>query len=250
MSLLSGEMVSYVVRPGDTAYRIAQRFGTTVPALAAANPSVNLNNLSIGQVLTVVQSRKAPSAANNMVMGITRSQLELNNTMRTLWEQHAFLTRMVISAMVFDQPDVDELTARLLRNPKDFGRALTPFYGEKTAAEFAGLLTEHLELAAQMITAVKAGESNTAQQAETDWYANADAIAALLASINPYWSERVWKEMLHHHLRLVKDEAVALLAEQYEQAITILDELEQQALTMSDLMTAGIIKQFPVKFTK
>lgn len=42
---------TYVVQAGDTFASIAAQFGITIEALAAANPGVDSNNLSIGQVL-------------------------------------------------------------------------------------------------------------------------------------------------------------------------------------------------------
>lgn len=43
----------YSIRPGDTFFELARRFGTTVNAIAAANPGVNPNNLQIGQVICI-----------------------------------------------------------------------------------------------------------------------------------------------------------------------------------------------------
>lgn len=44
---------SYSVVGGDTGFAIAQRFGISFDQLSAANPSVNWNSLSIGQVLNI-----------------------------------------------------------------------------------------------------------------------------------------------------------------------------------------------------
>ncbi|HRQ37397.1 MAG TPA: LysM domain-containing protein [Chloroflexota bacterium] len=49
----AGSGVTYVVRPGDTVYRIATRFGTTVTAVAQANNLVNANTIYVGQVLII-----------------------------------------------------------------------------------------------------------------------------------------------------------------------------------------------------
>ncbi len=43
----------YTVRAGDTFYSLAQRFGTTVEAIMAANPGVDPDRLMIGQVICI-----------------------------------------------------------------------------------------------------------------------------------------------------------------------------------------------------
>ncbi|MCL6560644.1 MAG: LysM peptidoglycan-binding domain-containing protein [Firmicutes bacterium] len=42
---------TYTIRPGDTFFSLARRFGTTVDALIAANPGVDPDRLQIGQVI-------------------------------------------------------------------------------------------------------------------------------------------------------------------------------------------------------
>ncbi|MDZ7836211.1 MAG: LysM peptidoglycan-binding domain-containing protein [Alkalibacterium sp.] len=44
---------TYTVRPGDTLYSIAQRYGTTVQRIVADNNISNPNLISVGQVLTI-----------------------------------------------------------------------------------------------------------------------------------------------------------------------------------------------------
>lgn len=179
---------------------------------------------------------------------ITKSELELSNKIRKLWEQHTVWTRATIVSMVFDLPDVNFVTNRLLQNPDDFGNAFKVYYGDKIGSKLRDLLREHLVIAAQLVKAAKAGDNKAAAEIEKKWYANGDEIAAFLASINPYWSEEDWKRMLRTHLGLVKSEAVNLLTKNYSAEASVYDELETQALEMADMMTQGIIKQFPKKF--
>lgn len=51
---------SVTVRPGDTLFSIARRFGTTVEALLAANPGIDPNNLQIGQVICLPAPAPGP----------------------------------------------------------------------------------------------------------------------------------------------------------------------------------------------
>lgn len=177
----------------------------------------------------------------------TQAQVNLMNQMRMLWEQHGVWTRSTITSLVFGLPDTEFVVARLLRNPVDFEHVLQIYYGAVIATRFRDLLTEHLVLAADLVKAAKAGDNIAAAEAERKWYANADAIAALLGSINPYWSEQQWRMMMHQHLALVKAEAVEMLAGHYAASIAVYDQIEIQALGMADVMAAGIIKQFHIR---
>lgn len=179
-----------------------------------------------------------------VLLRMTKAESELRELFRMLWEQHGTWTRLTINSIVFGLPDEAYVTNRLLRNPEDFGAALEKYYGNKIASRFAQLLKEHLVIAAQLVKAAKAGNNAAAQDIEKRWYQNADELAAFLGSINPYWSEDQWREMLHTHLGLVKAEAVYLLNKDYSKSITAYDEMEKQVLEMADLMASGITRQF------
>ena len=43
----------YIVQSGDTLFSLAQRFGTTVAAITAANPGINPNQLQVGQQVCI-----------------------------------------------------------------------------------------------------------------------------------------------------------------------------------------------------
>jgi len=43
----------YIIHSGDTLFSLAQRFGTTVAAITAANPGINPNQLQVGQQVCI-----------------------------------------------------------------------------------------------------------------------------------------------------------------------------------------------------
>jgi len=179
----------------------------------------------------------------------TKSQVTLINTLRKLWEQHDVWTRSTIVSITFDLPDRQVVIARLLRNPKDFGRVFEKFYGPRIATAFTNLLTEHLVLAAQIVEAAKAGNNSRVALLQRKWLQNANQIAELLSDINNQ-SEREWRNMMQEHLRLVYNEAVNYLTENYAAGVAVYDEIEKQTLEMADMMARGIFKQFPKRFKK
>lgn len=226
---------------------IAQRFHTTIQEIASVNPGLDVNNLYIGQMICIPQSY-GQMPAQPVSMGISKAEQTLSNHMRLLWEQHVYWTRMVILSLAFGLPDTEFVTNRLLRNPRDFEAALKPFYGEDIAAKFSELFTTHLTIAAELVKAAKAGDSAAAADAEKRWYANAYQIAAFLGSINPYWSAQAWQKMLYDHLAMTKTEAVDILTQKYADSIGMFENIEREALEMADMMTQGIVKQFPQYF--
>ena len=238
---------SYVIQPGDSLWLITRRFHATIQEIASANPGLDVYNLYIGQTICIPHSYSQVSA-KPITSGISNAEQTLSNHMRLLWEQHVYWTRMVILSMAFGLPDTEVVTNRLLRNPKDFEAALIPYYGEDIAAEFAELLTSHLTIAAELIKAAIANDSAAVDDAERQWYTNADQIAAFLSSINPYWSEQEWQKMLYDHLAMTKTEAVDILTQKYSDSINEFENIEQEALAMADMMTQGIVKQFPQYF--
>lgn len=179
---------------------------------------------------------------------INRKKLQLIQEFQLLWNQHAEWTRMAINAIVLELPNEDEDVNRLLQNPVDFAIALEPYYGPEKSEEFEELLTEHLQLAAQMIKAMMAGNTVEAERIAVLWYENGNMIAGFLGDINPCWSYEKWKEMFFMHLHYVTDLAITMINEQFEENVETYDVFELEALEMGDYMSHGIIKQFPKKF--
>lgn len=240
--------ILYTIQPYDSLWLLAQKYDTNVDSILSANPGLDLNFLPIGKSIYISPGfRNYPQDIMKPPV-VSNTQISLRNHLRMLWEQHVTWTRLVIVSMVFGLPDVDLVTNRLLRNPKDFQAALRTFYGDMNASKFANLFTSHLAIAGELVKAAKAGNKRAAADAEKRWYANADAIALFLSRINPNWSQSDWKTMLYEHLAMTKSEAVDMITKKYAAGIDQYDDIEKQALKMADAMAGGIVKQFPNKF--
>jgi hypothetical protein len=53
------------------------------------------------------------------------------------------------------------------------------------------------------------------------------------------------KAMLHEHLRLTTDEALARLHADWAADVAAYDQIHRQALGMADMLSDGIVEQFP-----
>ncbi|MGN1117406.1 MAG: acetylglutamate kinase [Acutalibacteraceae bacterium] len=167
------------------------------------------------------------------------------NRIRQLWSQHVYWTRFFIISTAADIGDLEPVTKRLLRNPKDFAVLLAPIFGMRAACRFEELFTQHLMVGADLVNAAKNGETDKANTAREKWYKNADEIAAFLASINCCWSEAEWKSMMYCHLEMTQKEATLRLQGNFTADINVFDKIENEALKMADYMFCGIIKIHP-----
>ena len=169
-------------------------------------------------------------------------QICLMNRIRQLWGQHVYWTRFFIISTAADLDDLEPVTNRLLQNPKDFAKLLTPIYGIKKANQFETLFTQHLMIGADLVNAAKNGETDKANLARKKWYENADEIAGFLSSINPCWDKKKWKDMLYRHLEMTEKEASLRLQGDYTADINVFEDIENEAFKMADYMFCGIIK--------
>lgn len=172
------------------------------------------------------------------------NRMNLTLVFRDLWTQHVVWTRLFIISTVSSLDDLKYVTDRLLQNPKDFAKALAPYYGQQKAKKFEDLLTEHLTIAASLVNAAKDGKADEVEAQRKKWYDNADEIATFLASINCFWSKKEWQAMLYNHLKMTESEAVLRIDGQYAKGVETFDEISAQALQMADYMAMGIRRQF------
>lgn len=205
----------------------------------------------IAILLTAMLPANAQMDMNTKNVFRTASANELRTNLRTLWEDHAMYTRNVILNIIDDLPGTDEAVARLLKNQDDIGNAIKPVYGEATGKKLTELLREHIVIAADLLKAAKINNQVDFNNANTKWLNNADEIAVFLSAANPKnWTLENMKKMMHEHLNLTTQEAVARLKKDYKADIEAYDKTRAELLEMSDMLATGIIKQFPDKFKK
>ena len=112
-------------------------------------------------------------------------------------------------------------------------------------------MRDHILTAAELVAAAKAGDSGAVDTASAAWYRNADDIATVLNGLNPKnWPLDVMKAHMKDHLDLTLNEAVARLQGRYADDIEAYDRVHVQILGMADMLSDGIIAQFPAKFVR
>jgi hypothetical protein len=178
----------------------------------------------------------------------TSDQTSLRVAMRSLWAQHMEWTYATVVAFASDSPALPATMTRLLRNQADIGAAVMPYYGADAGTQLTDLLSTHIKDAVPVLTAAKTGDDAGLTAAVDTWYANAQEIADFLASANPGWEQAGMRQMMKGHITQTIGYASDVLGGNFESALEKYDEAEAHMTEMADMLTAGLVEQFPDKF--
>jgi hypothetical protein len=179
------------------------------------------------------------------------SPMAFNQDMRKLWEDHITWTRLYIVNALADLPSKEATADRLLANQVDIGNLIKPFYGDGAGNKLSALLKDHILIAAEVVDAAKAGDRDKQNEASKRWYANSNDIAVFLDFLNPKnWPYAEMKPMMYQHLDTTTEEVTARLNQDWTGDVASYDKLHLEILKMADMLSSGIVKQFPDRFEK
>ena len=262
--------IVHTIQAGDSLYKLSRQYHTTVTELILGNPGVNPYNLQIGMQLFICPGEGYvppqnpgggnmgggtgnpgggsmgggtgnPGSNNETESERVDSILRLNEDMRLAWLNHVYWTRMYLMSAVADNADQQAVEERLLETADEITDVFARYLPIATTRQLRNLLTEHIEIAGQIIQALKAKNMSDYDALVKEWYRNANQMAALFASHNPYFESRETRNMLLNHLDLTREEIEQQVNGEYEQSIDVFRDVEQQALAMADYFARGLL---------
>ena len=262
--------IVHTIQAGDSLYKLSRQYHTTVTELILGNPGVNPYNLQIGMQLFICPGEGYvppqnpgggnmgggtgspgggsmgggtgnPGSNNETESEREDSILRLNEDMRLAWLNHVYWTRMYLMSAVADNADQQAVEERLLETADEITDVFARYLPIATTRQLRNLLTEHIEIGGQIIQALKAKNMTDYDALVQEWYRNANQMAALFASHNPYFESRETRNMLLNHLDLTREEIEQQVNGEYEQSIDVFRDVEQQALAMADYFARGLL---------
>lgn len=208
----------------------------------------NLLSLFLLALILVPFKSQALECTYSKDIPFNKAGCNLRMVQGKLWIDHVSWTRSFIVSDLSSLEDKGPVLERLLKNQDDIGNSIKPYYGEEAGNKLAALLREHIELAGKVTDAAKNGNKDDLEKYNKLWYENADKIANFLSSANPNYSNKTLKDMLYMHLQFVTDQVVYRLNKDWNADIKAYDKGENHMIEFADILSDGIIKQFPQKF--
>lgn len=198
--------------------------------------------------MSPVVSVQAKAGEEKDLTCLRSKMVQLKVDMQKVWIDHTIWTRSYIVSAISNRYDQKDVLDRLLRNQQDIGNVIKPYYGEAAGNKLADLLREHILIAGKIVMAAKAGDQANVKKLEADWHRNADDIAKFLSAANPNWQFKTLQDMLYTHLQLITEIVVDCIKGDWKSDIAATDKNEIHMIHFADILTEGIVKQFPEKF--
>ncbi len=163
---------------------------------------------------------------------------------RLLWRDLASWLRSYRVSLHGGVENTDELSQRLFRLPEEYGSIFRVFFGDQPTEQYMFLLTQYIAILQSLFIAQINNDVTAIENLTRQAYQNVNRTAALLASINPYWTQGDWLTLLNSFTRFQIWEATTFLAKDYTGNIDIFDSMLSKTNIIGDYFSEGITNYF------
>ena len=268
--------ISYRVQEGDSLYKLAKQFHTTVTELILLNSGVNPYNLQTGMRLTICpgegyvdENESKPSEGNTnkptktpvggivIIPGTTTQPgtatrpgtttqpgnnmgVDLRQRMRMAWLNHITLVKFYLISFFENLSSQNAWKDAVYKNAEEILAIFAQYYPASAMQRFRKLFMEHLRLTDEVAAGLKADPAFSGAAME-NWYINAEEIESFLSRQTPAYNETELRKMFYDHLDMERQQMEAYLDGDYETDIEIYLRSQQNMIELADFLTSGLL---------
>lgn len=268
--------ISYRVQEGDSLYKLAKQFHTTVTELILLNSGVNPYNLQTGMRLTICpgegyvdENESKPSEGNTnkptktpvggivIIPGTTTQPgtasrpgtttqpgnnmgVDLRQRMRMAWLNHITLVKFYLISFFENLSSQNAWKDAVYKNAEEILAIFAQYYQASAMQRFRKLFMEHLRLTDEVAAGLKADPAFSGEAME-NWYINAEEIASFLSRQTPAYNETELRKMFYDHLDMERQQMEAYLDGDYVTDIEIYLRSQQNMIELADFLTSGLL---------
>jgi hypothetical protein len=170
---------------------------------------------------------------------ITYGQMNLIFQSRALWRELVTWSRIYLDSRIAGIGTTEEVFNRIYRIPAEFGNVIRVVFGDRVAEIMIQQLTSSVILYRQLVEAMITGDHDAANKIAQQLYKEGDERAAYMASINPYWDEAQWKNLLYNFYAYSFQEIISILTNDPKN-VDLFDRFLQYTDVMGDYFAQGL----------
>lgn len=232
------QMITHEIVRGDTLYRLAQKYRTTVPLILLANPGVDPYNLQEGMRLKICKGNLFPEKPS-------ADEIQMMNDMNKAMLQYAGWLKLYLvslSQSAARQRDVAQRAEQAAGNVVDI---FALFYPDAMITKLRDLFVRKYTLELMSYAnAVNNRDTMAAEDFEERVSDHAEKIAALLAQYNRYYDEDRLEEWLEQAPEVMEQIVVAAAGGDTVAEFAGFDKLDQWAAALGMYFSDGLRKEF------
>jgi hypothetical protein len=171
---------------------------------------------------------------------LTYSQMNLIFNARLFWRRFSLWIRIYLIDRYYGVGTAEEAFGRLYLESRDFGDMLRIIFGRRNAEAYAQLLNNYTFLIRDLVSAQLAGDTAAINQHVNELYQNVEDRAKFLASINPYFNESEWRDLLRTYLQLAIEVANTFASGDFAAGVKTYDQLTDFTSRMGDVFARGL----------
>lgn len=250
--------INYRVQEGDSLYKLAKQFHTTVTELILLNAGVNPYNLQAGMRLTICpgegyeDERETTPPGNVVIISPNRPGTEkpsnsnndkgssLRQRMRMAWLNHITLVKFYLTSFFGNLSSQNAWKDAVKNNAEEILNIFAQYYPASAMQRLRNLFMEHLKLTDEVAASLKADPTATGETME-NWYINAEEIASFLSRQTPAYDETELRKMLYNHLDMERQQMEAYLDGDYVTDIKIFLNSQKNIMELADFLSSGLM---------
>lgn len=191
----------------------------------------------------------SPPSCLNEVVNTIPPECRFRLVVCKLAEDFLVSTRVLVFSIAANSKETAYAIERLRRNYLDIGAMIELYFGPDISSETTRLLKAQTEQKHKFLDAIKSGDIERTEKVKKQLYENTDSISASLGmSISSYLSQAQMKKYLRRLIDLTGQLLQFRMDGRWSEEINAYDRLHEYCLGVSDMLSSGIIKQFPEKF--
>ena len=172
--------------------------------------------------------------------------VEISNIIREFWSDTNRWIVAYIGSVLFGTPDREAIKKRLLSSAVDYSSLLGMYYGEDVVGRLSANYLRYIRNLETLIEAYRDNNPALIEQQRNILYGIGDELVSVFSGINIYWDRAILQAMIYQIINSTEQQIVDIISGDYEQWIEDNDLFMRQIYQLSDEITYGILRQFPV----
>lgn len=231
------QMTVHEIQKGDTLYKLAKQYKTTVPLILLANPGVNPYNLRVGDKLNICEGKRFEEK-----QGLDELQI-VSDFNKVVYQYLGFL-QLYMASFSGTEERTEQSLEYLLEVPGELATIYSAFYPVSMTSRLSQIFTAYTEKLADYARAVYTGERQNISALRNEIDEQAVKIGEFLEKQNDKYISRQISDFLQSLNGAVEEAAKQNREGNLRKELFVYQEMGEQGTLFARVLADGIIEQF------